>query len=123
MEFTACHRFAKIAPRKARLVADLIRGESVNEALEILRLTRKRACVFIGKVVKSAVAAAGENHDVDPEALFIERVWVDGGPMRRKTWARPRGMWAIKRSRTSHIHVVLSDETGEGPEEEEQTEA
>jgi len=113
MEVTACHRFAKIAPRKARLVADLVRGESVNSALEILRMTRKRASVFIEKVVRAAIASASENHDIDVDELTVSRIWVDAGPMRRTIWARPRGMWAVKRHRTSHIHVVLNDENDE----------
>ena len=110
MQVSACHRFAKISPRKARLVVDLVRGEPVNEALEILRMTRKRASVFVEKVVRSAIAAAGENHDADAEDLMVEKIWVDSGPTRRTFWARPRGMWAPKLHRTSHIHVVLSDE-------------
>lgn len=122
MEVSASHRFAKMSPRKVRLVADLVRGTAVNDAFEALRMTRKRASVFIRKVVQSAVSAAAENHDVDPDDLMISRIWVDNGPMRRTTWARPRGMWALKRHRTSHIHVVLSDERAEGPEPEADTE-
>lgn len=110
MEVNACHRFADIAPRKARLVADLIRGAEVPEAIETLRLTRKRASGIVAKVVNAAAAAASDLHDLDPDELFVARVWVDEGPMRRKYWARPRGMFARKLHRTSHIHVVLSDE-------------
>jgi len=119
MEVSACHRFAKIAPRKARLVADLIRGEPVNGALDILRVTRKRASVFIEKVVRAAVAAAGEDHEVDAEDLIVLRIWIDEGPARRTIWARPRGMWAAKRHRTSHIHVVLGDLSGDDDEDRE----
>ena len=118
MEVSACHRFARISPRKARLVADLVRGEPVNDALEVLRRTRKRASVFIEKVLRAAVAAASESHDVDAEDLTVRQIWVDGGPVRRTFWARPRGMWAPKRHRTSHIHVVLGDEGGEEADED-----
>lgn len=110
MEVSASHKFADIAPRKARLVADLIRSKDVEDALHTLRLTRKRASVMIDKVVRAAVASASEQHNVDSENLNVARIWVDPGPMRRKFWARPRGMWARKLHRTSHIHVVLSDE-------------
>lgn len=113
MEVVACHKFADIAPRKARLVADLVRGLPVEDALDTLRLTRKRASGMIAKVVRSAVAAASEQHDVDAESLRVSRVWIDEGPMRRKFWARPRGMWARKLHRTSHIHVVLTDDEDE----------
>lgn len=110
MEVKACHKFADISPRKARLVADLVRGQGVEDALDTLRVTRKRASVMIDKVVRAAVAAASDQHNLDAEDLSVARIWVDGGPMRRKFWPRPRGMWARKLHRTSHIHVVLSDE-------------
>ncbi len=116
MEVKACCKFAKIGPRKTRLVADLIRGESVPKALEILRTTRRRASEMIEKVVKAAVAAASDQHDVEAEDLRVAGVWVDEGPQRKTFWARPRGMWARKIHRTSHIHVVLSDERPGAPE-------
>lgn len=110
MEVVASHKFADIAPRKARLVADLVRGQPVEDALETLRLTRKRASGMIAKVVRAAAAAASEQHDVEADNLLVSRIWVDEGPMRRKFWARPRGMWARKLHRTSHIHIVLCDD-------------
>ena len=115
MEVKASCKFAKIGPRKTRLVADLIRGESVPKALEILRTTRRRASEMIEKVVKAAVAAASDQHDVEESDLTVAGVWVDEGPQRKTFWARPRGMWARKIHRTSHIHVVLSDERPGAP--------
>ena len=112
MQVTASHRFAKISPRRVRMVADLIRGERVQEALQILRETRKRGSVFIEKVVRAAIASASENHNVEADELTVGEIWVDAGPVRGTIWARPRGMWAAKRHRTSHIHVVLNDAAG-----------
>ena len=117
MEIKVAHRFAKISPRKARLVIDLIRGETVDEALNTLRLTRKRASVFIRKLLRSAVATAAERADVEPDALVVEKAWVDGGPVRRTWWMRPRGMNAPKLHRTSHINIVVA--SVEKPKEEE----
>ena len=108
MELEVSYRYAKIAPRKARLVMDLVRGASVDDALNTLRLTRKRASTMIAKLLKSAVATAAERFDSEPEDLRISKAWVDPGPMRKGWFARPRGMAARMRYRTSHIHLVVS---------------
>jgi len=108
MEIKVAHRYARISPRKARLVVDLIRGQTVDDALNLLRLTRKRAAPMVSKLLRSAVAAAAERRDVEPEDLVVSRAWVDPGPMRYTWWARPRGMVARKRHRTSHINLVVA---------------
>lgn len=110
MKTKAVYRYAKISPRKARLVADLIRGKPVNDALEILRVTPKRAAHMIDKTLRSALANAEEAAVGDLDALLVYEARVDGGPVRKWHWARPRGMWAPLRKRTSHITVILSDE-------------
>jgi len=94
---------------------DLIRGVSVDEAFNTLRMTRKRASAIVAKLLKSAVATAGERHDTEAEELYIKRAWVDGGPMRKTLWPRPRGMATRKRHRTSHVNLVVAsyEETGE----------
>lgn len=119
MEVKATHRYAKISPRKARLVVDLIRGATVDEAFNTLKLTRKRASSMVSRLLQSAVASAGERHDIEPDELFVARAWVDGGPTRKTWWPRPRGMAAIKRHRTSHINLVLATQEAETQEEEE----
>ena len=118
LEVAVSRRYAPISPRKVRLVVDLIRGASVDEAFNILRMTRKRASVMIAKLLKSAVATAGEQHDTEAQDLYIKRTWVDGGPVRKTWWARPRGMAARKRHRTSHINLVVAayEESDEGGE-------
>ena len=71
MAFKATHRFARIAPRKARLVMDLIRGRQVDDALAMLQFSKKRAAVLIDKVVRSAVANAGEQ-EADTGSLYVK---------------------------------------------------
>jgi len=115
MELKVAHRYASISPRKARLVVDVVRGERVDDALNTLRLTRKRASAMVSKLLRSAVATAAERFDVEPEELVISKAWVDPGPVRKGWWARPRGMAARLRYRTSHINLVVSS-----PEDEEE---
>ena len=115
MELEVSYRYAKVAPRKARLVVDLIRGASVDDALNTLRLTRKRTSAMVTKLLKSAVATASEK-DVEPEDLLVSKAWVDSGPMRKGWFARPRGMAARMRFRTCHIHLVVSSAAEETEE-------
>jgi large subunit ribosomal protein L22 len=111
MNFKASCRYVKMSPRKARYVVDLIRGKSVNHALEILRLTNRRASYIIDKTLRAAIAGASENQDVDIDSLFIKEIFVDGGPVRK--WFRPRarGVSSMIKKRTSHISLVLTDRT------------
>ena len=107
--FIAKHRFARITARKARLAADLIRGRDVNEALEVLQFSPRRAAVFYLKVLKSAVANANqiENLAGEPETLIIGEVVVDGGPMLKRFQARAMGRACTIRKRTSHMTIKL----------------
>lgn len=109
MPWTATHRFARISPRKARLVADLIRGRHVNEALDILAFTKKRASGMVSKVLRSAIANADEQ-EADVNALYVRDVHIDEGP-RYKRW-RPwhRGRVQPYMHRTSHIVVSVEQE-------------
>ena len=109
--YRAIHRFAPTSARKARLVIDLIRRKTANEALEILQFVNNRPAVMIDKVLRSAIANAGA--DADPEDLRIESACVDEGP----TWPLrfmpgPRGRAMPIRMRTSHITIQLTDEEG-----------
>jgi len=108
MEFRSCCKYARISPRKARYVIDLVRGKSVNDALRILRATHKRASYMIDKVIRAAIAAANENLDVDVDSLIVTQALVDCGPTTKRQRTKPRGMSAPILKRTSHITVVLS---------------
>lgn len=108
IEVKAWLRRLRMAPRKVRLVADLIRGLSVTEAERRLRFLKKEAALPVLKLLKSALANARHNFQLDPEALVIRRITADGG-MTLKRW-RPRafGRAAPIRKRTTHINIVLA---------------
>ncbi|MFH0963292.1 MAG: 50S ribosomal protein L22 [Planctomycetota bacterium] len=105
MDFVARHRFARISPYKVRPVLDLIRGKPVNEALTILQTSRKRGAIFVHKVLRSAIANAGV--DVDVDDLYVVEVCADDGPTLKRGQARARGMWNRILKRTSHIRVAV----------------
>ena len=108
MAFKATHRFARIAPRKARLVMDLIRGRNVNDALAMLQFSKKRAAVLIDKVVRSAVANAGEQ-EADTGSLFVKEAWADPGPTMKRFMPKDRGKAYNIMKRTSHLVVTLEE--------------
>lgn len=109
MEAKATARHILIAPRKCRIVIDLIRGKSVNEALNILKFVPKRASKPIEKVVKSAAANAEHNYNLNKDALVITEAFVDGGPVLKRFQPRQRGQAFPILKRTSHITVVVSE--------------
>ncbi len=109
METRAIARYIRISPRKARLVAHNITGKPVEDALNILKFTPKKAAVQISKVLSSAIANAEQNTSLDIDSLFVKQVRVDEGP----TWKRikPRAMGRANRilKRTSHITVIVDE--------------
>lgn len=109
MEAKATLRYKRISPRKARLVADLIRGKNVNEALSILSLTPKAGARILEKLVLSAVANGQEKGISDPDDLQVGEIKVDEGPTMKRFRPRARGRATMIRKRTSHITVVLTD--------------
>jgi len=111
MEAKAVLRFVRVAPRKARLVVDLIRGKNANEALTILKFTPRHAAKVIEKVLKSAVANAAQKEMGDVDALWVSKVTVDGGPTMKRIQPRAMGRANTIRKRTSHITLVLSGGT------------
>jgi len=109
MEFRASHRHAKISPTKAQPVADLIRGQHVNDALEALRATPNRGAQLIDKVLRSAMANADQDPQTDMENLRVKGIWVDQGPTRAGWRPRARGRVERRKRRSSHITVVVDD--------------
>ncbi len=108
-------RFLRIAPRKVRLVADLIRGKKVADARDTLAITTKVAAKAMGKVLASAVAnaesvATEHRERVDTDEMVVRMVRVDGGPTRRAYQVAARGRVVRIRKRTSHIELRISDE-------------
>ena len=110
MEVRARLRFVRVAPRKARLVADLIRGKGSEEALNILTFTKKAAARILIKLLKSAVANATQKKTVDIDRLFIKKIVVDQGPTMKRFQPRALGRATMIRKRTSHITLVLDEE-------------
>ena len=110
MEVKALLRHTRTAPQKARLVAQLIRGKNVNDAMNILQLTRKKAARIIQKILKSALANAEENHKVlDVDDMFVKSVTVDQGVVMKRTMPRARGSADTIRKRSSNICLVLGE--------------
>jgi large subunit ribosomal protein L22 len=114
MPYEAKHRFARIAPRKARLIMDLIRGRDVDDALSILRFSKQRASGMVEKVIRSAVANANEQ-DTAPSrnTFYVAKAWVDPGPVIKRFQPKDRGKAYPINKRTSHL-VVTVDEREDG---------
>jgi large subunit ribosomal protein L22 len=108
MEARAILRSARVAPRKARLVSDLIRGMSVSRALEVLEFVDKKPALIISKVISSAVANARDLGDADVDSLIVHTVFVDEGPMLKRFLPRAMGRATSIRKKTSHITVVVA---------------
>jgi large subunit ribosomal protein L22 len=109
MEVKAIAKTVRIAPRKVRLVVDLIRGKKVSEAISILRLTPKGSSGVIEKVVKSAVANAVNNNKMDQSLLYIKTAFVDEGVTMKRYLPRAKGSANTLLKRTSHITIVLDE--------------
>jgi large subunit ribosomal protein L22 len=112
-EAVAHLRFVRMAPRKLRRVADAIRGRSVREALVLLKYAGVYAAEPIEKLVRSAVANAENNHDLNTDELYVTRITVDGGPGGRFTKRldpRAQGRAYFKRKRLAHVSVVVSEQ-------------
>ncbi|WP_243388395.1 50S ribosomal protein L22 [Bacillus kexueae] len=109
MQAKAVARTVRIAPRKARLVIDLIRGKQVGEAVAILRHTPKAASPIIEKVLKSAVANAEHNYEMDANNLVVAEAYVNEGPTLKRFRPRAMGRASQINKRTSHITIVVSE--------------
>jgi len=109
METSAIHRFARLSPFKARLVADQVRGMPVEKAVELLSFSNKKAATVIKKVLESAIANAEHNEGADIDELKVSAICVDDGPTHRRWHARARGRVNHIIKRTSHIRVTVSD--------------
>ncbi|TVQ91743.1 MAG: 50S ribosomal protein L22 [Deltaproteobacteria bacterium] len=107
-------KFARVSAQKARLVADLVRGRQVPEAIEVLTFTQKKSAPMIKKLVESAVAnaeqkASRDGDPIDIDDLFIESITVDQGPSLRRFRPRAQGRATRILKKTSHISVVLGE--------------
>lgn len=112
MEARAHARFVRIAPRKVRMVMDLIRGKKLEEALAILKFTPRSASKVLEKLLLSAAANAQNNNDMDRESLYVAKCYADQGPTLKRFRPRAQGRAAMIRKKTSHITIILEEKEG-----------
>ena len=110
MEARAYLRNVRIAPRKVKIVCDLIRGKSAAEANAIMMNTPKAASELLVKLLKSAVANAENNHSMDPEKLYISETYANPGPILKRFRPRAQGRAYRINKRTSHITIVVKEQ-------------
>ncbi len=121
MPVTAKLKHLRIAPRKVRLVADLIRGKSVEEAQNILNWTTRKAAQPFAKLLKQAASNATNNFKLSGEGLYISKILVDEGTKLKRTFPRSRGRAEIRQKKASHITLILSEKPkSEKPKTKEQ---
>jgi large subunit ribosomal protein L22 len=109
MPFQAKHRFARISPRKARLLMDLVRGRDVDDAITMLRFAKQRASGMVEKVIRSAVANANEQEVPTRNTLFVAKAYVDPGPIIKRFQPKDRGKAYPIQKKTSHLCVELGE--------------
>ncbi len=109
VKVTAKHMGARISPKKVAIVLDLVRGKDLESAKKILAFDRSKAGKIILKVVKSAEANAVNNNKMDKSKLFINRIWVSGGPVRKTMSPGAKGRVDPILKRYSHIYVSLDE--------------
>lgn len=108
MEVRAQAKYVSISPKKAREVADLVRGKNAKEALEMLKFMPQVSAKEIGKALKSAMANAETNFNLEKDALLVSRITVDGGPILKRWQPRAKGAAYEIKKRTSQLTVVVS---------------
>ncbi|MDR0839508.1 MAG: 50S ribosomal protein L22 [Oscillospiraceae bacterium] len=101
--------YARISPRKVKIVCDLIRGKDTRIAAALLQSTPKAASELLLKLLKSAVANAENNHSLDPEKLYISETYANPGPILKRMMPRAQGRGFRINKRTSHITVVVAE--------------
>ena len=110
IEAKATLRYARISSRKVKIVADLIRGKNVDEALAIVKFTPKASSDIIEKLLKSAIANAENNHGMKHENLYVAEIYANQGPTLKRIRPAAKGSAVRIRKRTSHITIVLRDD-------------
>ena len=109
MEARAYLKYARISPRKVQIVLDLIRGKDAEYAMAILKNTRKSASEYLVKLLKSAMANAENNFNMDPHKLYVSECFVCPGPTLKRIRAKDHGRAHRILKRTSHMTIVLKE--------------
>ena len=108
-EARATLKFARISARKVKIVADLIRGKDVDEALAIMKFTPKASSEVLEKLLKSAIANAENNHEMKHENLYVAEIYANQGPTLKRIRPAAKGSAVRIRKRTSHITIILRE--------------
>ena len=108
-EANATLKYARISARKVKIVADLIRGKDVDEALAIVKFTPKASSEIIEKLLKSAIANAENNHEMKAENLYVAEIYANQGPTLKRIRPAAKGSAVRIRKRTSHITIVVAE--------------
>ena len=108
-EAVASLKFARISARKVKIVADLIRGKDIDEALAIVKFTPKASSDIVEKLLKSAIANAENNHEMKRESLYVAEIYANQGPTLKRIRPAAKGSAVRIRKRTSHITIVLKE--------------
>jgi large subunit ribosomal protein L22 len=109
MEAKAVGKYIRISAQKARLVADVVRGMGVDQAVTTLRFMPKKGATILRKVIESALANATQDEQIDVDSLYVKKIMVDGGPSLKRIRPRAMGRATGIIKRTSHITVVLDE--------------
>lgn len=109
MEAVAHLKYARIAPRKVKIVCDLIRGKDAKIAQAILASTPKAASELMLKLLKSACANAENNHEMDPDNLYVSAAYVNPGPILKRQMPRAQGRMYRINKRSSHITIAVAE--------------
>jgi large subunit ribosomal protein L22 len=109
MEVKAKTRYVRTAPRKMRLVSDMIRGMMIADAMRTLKFTNKNGAKVLYKTLMSAVAGAEQKGTVNVDNMYVKKVWVDEGPTMKRFMPRAQGRATVIRKRMSHLNIVLDE--------------
>ena len=109
MQVAAKLKYARISPQKCRLIADMVRGEPVGKALNVLRFTPKKGAELVRKVLESAIANAENNLSADVDELKVQAITIDAAPVLKRFAARAKGRGTRIWKRNSHIIVTVGD--------------
>jgi len=109
MEINAVTRYVRIAPRKLRLVADLVRGYKVNEALNFVKFTPKKGAKIVYKTLMSAVSNANQKGTLDVDSLYVKTIYVDEGPAMKRYLPRAQGRATLIKKKSSHLVITLAE--------------
>ena len=103
------HKYARISPRKVEIVCNMIRGKDAKDALALRENTPKAGCELMIKVLKSAMANAENNFEMDPEKLYVAQTYATGGPILKRGMPRAQGRMYRINKRTSHITIAVAE--------------